>query len=149
MDGSRTERDHLASKSEGYWKLAAAMGEMVCEWVKWATGSCNRDGCSLGIGDGSTLGGGTTLDGDGCSIGIGDGSTLGGGTTFGGGVAVGLADGSTSTVLVLQWEKRSRSLEIADSCLWWIVVEASLMAQDRKLRACTILSSEVTYGWVR
>ena len=84
-------------------------GEMVCERVQWATGSCTGDRCSIGIGDGSTLGGGTTLDGDGCSFGIGYGSTLGGGitlggcTTFGGGVAVGLADGGASAVLVLQW----------------------------------------------
>ena len=125
------------------------MGEMVCERVWWATGSCTGDGCSLGIGDGSTLGGGTTLGGDGCSLGIGDGSILGGGTTFGGGVAVGLAVGGASAVLVFQWAKRSRSLDIADSCLWWIAVEASLTAQDRKLRTCTILFSEVTYSWVR
>ena len=63
MDGSRTERAHLVSKADGYWRLAADMGEMVCERVRWATGSCTGDGCSLGIGGGSTLGGGTTLDG--------------------------------------------------------------------------------------
>ena len=52
-------------KAEGYWRLEADMGETVCEQVRWATGSCTGDGCYLGIGDGSTLGGGTTLDGDG------------------------------------------------------------------------------------
>ena len=41
------------------------MGETVCERVRWATGSCTGEGCYLGIGDGSTLGGGTTLDDDG------------------------------------------------------------------------------------
>ena len=72
VDGSRTERAHLVSKAEGYRWLAAAMGEMVCEQVWWDTGSCTGYGCSLGIGDVSTLGGGTTLFGGGCSLGIGD-----------------------------------------------------------------------------
>ena len=93
-------------------------------------GSCTGDGCSLGIGYGSTLGGGTTLVGDWCSLGIECGSTLGGGTnlggdttlvvgtTLGGGAAIRVADGGTSAVLVFQWEKRSWSLDIADSCSW-------------------------------
>ena len=121
MGGSRTERAYFVRKAEGYWWLAATMGETVCEQVRWYTGSCTGDGCSLGIGDGSTLGRGTTLDGDECYLGIGDGSnlggdtTLGGGTTFGGGVAVGLADGGASVVLGFQWAKRSRSLDIANS----------------------------------
>ena len=94
----------------------------MCERVRWDTGSCTGDGRSLGIGYGSTLGGGTTLDGYGCSLVIGDGSTLGGGTTLGGGIAVGLADGGVSAVLVFQWVKRSRILDITNSCSWWIVV---------------------------
>ena len=129
------------------------MGETVCYTVWWATGSCTGNGCSLGIGDGSTLVGGTNLAGDGCSLGIGDGSTLGGGTnlvggttlgcgtTLGGGAAVGVADGGARAVLVFQWEKRSQSLEISDSCLWWTVAEASLRAQDNNFRAWIILSS--------
>ena len=80
---------------------------------------------------------------------LGGGTTLGGGTILGGGAAVGVADGCASDVLVFQWEKTSRSLDIADSCSWWIFVEDSLTAQDKKFRACTILSSEVTSGWVR
>ena len=88
------------------------MGETVCEWVRWATGSCTGEGCSLGNWDGSTLGGGTTLVGYGCSLGTGGGSTLGGGTnlgsgtnlgggnTLGGGAAVGVANGGASAVLV-------------------------------------------------
>ena len=112
----------------------------MCERVRWDTGSCTGDGCSLRIEDGSTLGGVTTIDGDGCSLGIGDGTTLGGGTTVGGGVGVGLADGGASAVLVFQWAKMSQSMEIVNSCSWWIVLEVSLTAQDRKLRACTILS---------
>ena len=76
MDGPRTERAHLVRKVEGYWQLAADMGEMVCERVRWDTGSFTGDRCYLGIEYGSTLGGGTNLDGDGCYIGIGDGSTL-------------------------------------------------------------------------
>ena len=90
------------------------MGETVCDRVRWATGSCTGDGCSIGIGDGSTLGGGTTLVGDGCSLGIGDGSTLvgvttigggttlGGGTTRGGGATFGVAYRGASAVLVFQ-----------------------------------------------
>ena len=85
--------DQSVRKAEGYRRLAAAMGETVCNRVRWSTGSCNGERCSLGIGDGSTLGGGTTL---------------------GGGVAVGLSDGGASVVLVFQWAKRSRSLDIAD-----------------------------------
>ena len=65
VDGSKTDRDRLVRKAEGYWRLEADMGETVCERVRWATGACTGDGCSLGIGGGSTLGGGTTLDGDG------------------------------------------------------------------------------------
>ena len=135
-------------KLEGYRRLEAATGGTVCERVQWATGSCTGGGCSLGVGDGSTLGGGTTLDGDGFSLGIGYGSTLGGGTTLGGGVTVGVADGGASAVLVFQWAKRSQILDISDICSWWIFVEASLTAQDRKFRLWTILSLEVTYGWV-
>ena len=71
--------------------------------VRWATGSCTGDRYSLGIGDGSTLGGGTTLVGDGCSLGIGDGYTLGGGSTLGGGATVGVAGGGARAVLVFQW----------------------------------------------
>ena len=52
-------------------------------------------------------------------------------------------------LLVFQWEKRSRSLDIAKSCLWCIAVEAALTVQDKKFRACMILSLGVTYGWVR
>ena len=106
-------------KAEGYRRLAAARGGTVCERVWWATGSCTRDGCSLGVGDGFTLGGGTTL---------------------GGGAAAGVADGGASVVLVFQWAKRSQILDIFDSCLLWIAVEASLAAQDKFFRACTILS---------
>ena len=155
MNGSRIERDHLVRKEEGHWRMVTDMGDTVCERVRWDTGSCTGHGCYLGIGDVSTLGGGTALDGNGYSPGIGDGSTLGGGTilgdgtTLGGGVAVGVVDGGASAVLVFQLVKRSRSLDIADSCSWWIVMEASLMVQDRKFRACTSMSSEVTSGWVR
>ena len=85
-------------------------------------------------GDGSTLGGGTTLRG---------------GTTIGGGAAVGVADVGASAVLVFQWAKLSRSFIISNSCSWWIVLEASLTAQDKNFRACTILSMEVTSSWVR
>ena len=38
---------------------------------------------------------------------------------------------------------------MADSCSWCTVVVAYLTAQDRKLRAWTILSLGVTSSWVR
>ena len=43
MDGSRAERAHLASKAEEYRQLEAAIGETVCEGVRWDTGSCTGD----------------------------------------------------------------------------------------------------------
>ena len=72
MNRSRTDRSHSVMKAEGYRRLAAAIGETVCEQVRWDTGPFTEDGYALGIGGVSTLGGGTTLDGDGCSLGIGD-----------------------------------------------------------------------------
>ena len=93
------------------------------DWAGGVIGDAVGDGSTLGVGDGSTLGCGTTLV---C------GTTLGGVTTLGGDNAVGVVDGGARAVLVFQWEKRSRSLEIADSCSWWIFVEAYLTAQDKK-----------------
>ena len=110
------------------------------DWAGGVIGAVVGDGCSLGIGGVSTLGDGTTLVGN---------TTLGGCATLGGGAAVGVADGGARAVLVFQWAKRSRILEIANSCLWWIVVEASLKAKDKKFREWTILYSEVTSVWVR
>ena len=71
MDGSRTERAHSVRKADGYWRPAADMGETVRERVQWATGSFTgvdglgeeTVGRAVGatVGDGYTLGGGTTL----------------------------------------------------------------------------------------
>ena len=144
-------------KAEGYRQLAAAMGEMVRERVWLATGSwtgnvlgkvCTGgvrgdavgDEYTIGIGDESIIGGGTTIE---------YGITLVGGTNLGGGNNVGMKNGGKTAVLVFKWAKRSQSLEISDSFSWWTVVEASLVAQDKFLIAWTILSSEVTSGWVR
>ena len=33
VDGSSTDTEHLVRKAEGYWRMAAAMGERVCERV--------------------------------------------------------------------------------------------------------------------
>ena len=92
------------------------------------------DRYTIGIGDVSTLGGGTTL---------------GVGTSLGGGNTVGVADGGARAVLVFQWAKRLQSFDISNSFSWWTVVEASLTAQDKKFRAWMIMSLEVTSSWVR
>ena len=39
MNGSRIERAHLVRKSDGWQRPLAAMLEIVCEHVRWATGS--------------------------------------------------------------------------------------------------------------
>ena len=43
--------------------------------------------------------------------------------------------GGVIAVVVFQLLKRSQILEMADSCLWWTVVSASLTAQERILKA--------------
>ena len=63
--------------------------------------------------------------------GIGDGA---------GGVAAGVG---------IQLLKMSRSFEMAVSCSWWIVAGASLIAQERKLSACTMRSPSLTVGCER
>ena len=81
----------------------------------WAGGvicAAVGDGSTIGIGDGSTLGGGITLGG--CTT-LGCGTTLGFGTTLGGGNTIGLVDVGVIAVLVFQWSKRSRSLDISKS----------------------------------
>ena len=45
--------------------------------------------------------------------------------------------------------KRSRSLDMAVSCSWWMVAGEYLTAQERKLRAWTMWSLSVTVSWVR
>ena len=50
---------------------------------------------------------------------------------------------------VFQLEKISWSLEMAESCSWWMASGASEMAQDRKLRACRMRLDGDTVGWVR
>ena len=57
-----------------------------------------------------------------------------------GGVMVGLG---------IQLEKMLQSFEMAVSCLWWMEVGASLVAQERKLRAWTMRSPSLTVGVVR
>ena len=118
MDGSSTERAHLVRKADGYWWPAASKEETFCERVQWDTGSFTGvDGLgeetlegSVGasFGGWSTLGGGTTL---------GDGTTLGGVDAVGCDGVVGSLDGGVITVVVVQLLKRSRSLEMANSCL--------------------------------
>ena len=50
---------------------------------------------------------------------------------------------------VIQLDKRSQSLEMYKSCLWWAALGASLMAQDRKLSAWNMRSEGDTVCWVR
>ena len=69
---------------------------------------------STAVGDGSTLGGGTNLGG---GTTLGSGTNLGGGDAVGGNGVVGLLAGGVIAVAVVQLLNRSRSLEMADSCL--------------------------------
>ena len=71
-------------KAEGYWRLAAAMGEIVRKRVRWATGSWTGDVLA------EVWSGGVRGDavGYGSTLGIGDGSTLVGVTTLGGGTTI-------------------------------------------------------------
>ena len=55
--------------------------------------------------------------------------------------------GGVDAVLGIQFVKRSRSFEIAVSCLWWMVAGASLMAHQRKFRAWTMRLPLVTVCW--
>ena len=99
------------------------MGKTVCERLQWETGSFTRvDGLGeetvggavdAAVGDGSTLGGGTNLGG---GTTLGSGTNLGGGDAVGGDGVVGLLDGGASAVVVVQFLKRSRSFEMANSC---------------------------------
>ena len=50
---------------------------------------------------------------------------------------------------VLQLEKISWRLDMAESCSWWLDSGASEMEQEKKLRACTMQSDGDTVGWVR
>ena len=50
---------------------------------------------------------------------------------------------------VFQLEKILRSLDMAESCSWWMASGASEIAQERKLRAFTMISDGDTVGWVR
>ena len=145
MDGSRTDRSHSVRKADGLRQSVAAMGEIDRERVRWATGSFTG---VYGLG-GETVGGtGFAAVEDGCTL--GGAITLGGGTTLGGGDVVGaVSRGASTVVVVVQLVKRSQILEMANSCLWWNMVASSLTAQDRKLRAWTILPSGVTSGSVR
>ena len=127
------------------------MEEIVRECVWW-----EMDYFTVvdGLGEDKVGGTGGAAIGDGCTIGgvttLGGGNTLGGGTTLGDGDVVGVAAGGASVVVfVVQLVKRLRSLEMDNSCLWRTLVAAFLTAQDRKLRAWTILSSGLTSGWVR
>ena len=121
-----------------------AMGETVCERMWWETGSFTEvDGLgeeTVGMAVGAAVGDGSTLRG---------GTTLGDSNAVGGDGVVGSLAGGASAVVVVNFLKRSRRLEMDDSCLWWTVMAVSLVSQYRKLRAWTILSSGLTSGWVR
>ena len=74
---------------------------------------------------------------------------------WGGGVGV-VATGGTGElgrgVIVgvgIQCVKMSRSFEMVVSCLWWMAAGASLIAQERKWRACTMRLPFLTVGLVR
>ena len=77
-------------------------------------------------------------------IAVGDG---GAGSLMVGGDGNGV--GGSMDDLGIQLLKRSRRLEMAVSCSWWMVAGASLTAHKRKLSAWTMRSPSVTIGWVR
>ena len=87
-----------------------------------------RFGCVTAGGGDATFGGGT---------GIGGGATFGGRITCGGGITLGAGGGAGGggTVCAFQLLKSSRSLVIADICLWWSVVELYLTEEEIKLIA--------------
>ena len=58
-------------------------------------------------------------------------------------------DGGVMVGLGIQLEKMSRSFEMAVSCLWLMAAGASLVAQERKLRAWTMRLPFLTVGVVR
>ena len=90
----------------------------------------------------ATLGGGSATLGVGIGrVGRGAGVVVTGETgDMSGGVMVGLG---------IQLVKMSRIFEMAVSCSWWMAAGASLIAQERKLRAWTMWSPSLTVGLVR
>ena len=56
--------------------------------------------------------------------------------------------GGVRVVDVFQLEKISWRLDMAESCSWWMASGASEMAQERKLKSCTMRSDGDTVGWV-
>ena len=98
-------------------------------------------GCAAICGNGSALGGGFTL-GSGTTFGGGSGGWIWTGkkVTGRGGDGTGLEVGGDRVVDVIQLEKSSRSLEIAESCSLWTASGVSVMAHDRKLSAWTMRS---------
>ena len=57
--------------------------------------------------------------------------------------------GGVRVMDAFQLENISRSLDMAESCSWWMALGASDMAQERQLRSCTMQSDGDTVGWVR
>ena len=57
--------------------------------------------------------------------------------------------GSFMDALGIQLLKRSRSLEMAVSCSWWMLAGEYLTAHERKFSAWTMRSPSATVGWVR
>ena len=170
---SRTEKSQSLMKSEGYLRHASAWAvrdrrDLVWWDTSWEVaggthfgeGNIARVGAMVGYaairGNWSTLGGGFTL---------GSGTTLKSGTTRGGGsggwpwtgktVTGRGGDGTESGVggyrLVdgIQLEKRSRILDMTESCLWWTALGSFVMAHDRKLSAWNMRSERYIVVWVR
>ena len=112
------------------------------EITAWrGSGDTLGSGATLGIG--ATLGGGTTLGSGGGSWYWTDKASMG---RTGSGTRLGV--GGVRVVDVFQLEKISRSLDMAESCSWWMASGASEMAQERNLRACKMRSDGDTVGWV-
>ena len=151
----------------GEWSVRERRGLMRCA-TGWEIVEGTGVGGGAGVGrvagrdSGSTLGSGATLE---------SGSTNGSAVTLCGVTTLGVGRGSwywtvkasmrqdgeggqlgvggVRVVDVFQLDKISRSLEMAESCSWWMAAGASKMAQERKLIACTMRSDRDTVGWVR
>ena len=100
-----------------------------------------------------------------CGFTLGSGTTLRSGTSLGGVSGVWTWTGKTGKVRCgdgtgsgvggdrfvdgIQLYKRLRSLEMTESCSWWTALGASVMANDRKFRACNMRSEGDTVVWLR
>ena len=145
----RTEKSQLFMKSEGYLRRATEWSMRARQDLVWWATSWEGVG-GTHFGEGNTIGNGAMV---GCAAGsiLGGGFTLGSGTTLLGGRrgwpctgrmgtgrgrdGTGSGVGGDRVVDGIQLDKRSRILEMAESCSWWKAEGMCFMAHNRKLSA--------------